>query len=55
MKTSFTLAPRKPRNPLVAAAARRHAGVHQRSASGQRQRAALALRRELQHERHPQT
>ena len=45
----------KPRNPLVAAAHRRAAGAHRRSASGQRQRAALSLRRELQHERHPQT
>jgi hypothetical protein len=45
----------KPRNPMVAASLRRSAGVHRRSASAQRQRAALALRRELQHERHPST
>ena len=45
----------KPRNPLVAAAHQRVAGAHRRSTSAQRQRAALALRRELQHERHPQT
>lgn len=43
----------KPRNPLVSAALRRHAGVHRRSAGGLRQRAEQALRRELQHERHP--
>jgi hypothetical protein len=53
MKISLT-AP-KPRNPLVAASLRRHAGAHQRSTSAQRQRAAMALRRELQHERHPLT
>lgn len=53
MKITVTLA--KPRNPLVAAARTRVAGAHRRSTSGQRQRAALALRRELQHERHPQT
>jgi hypothetical protein len=49
----ITLAAPKPRNPLVAAAHQRLAGVHRRSASAQRQRAAMALRRELQHERHP--
>lgn len=43
----------KPRNPLAFAARQRLAGAHRRSASAQRQRAALALRRELQHERHP--
>ncbi len=48
----FTITARKPRNPLVAAAHRRLAGAHRRSASAQRQRSALALRRELQHERH---
>lgn len=53
MKITVTLA--KPRNPLVAAARQRLAGAHRRSTGGQRQRAALALRRELQHERHPQT
>ena len=45
----------KPRNPLVATAHQRQAGAHRRSTGGQRQRAALALRRELQHERQPQT
>jgi hypothetical protein len=53
MKITFT-AP-KPRNPLVVAGLQRHAGAHRRSASAQRQRAALALRREWQHERHPLT
>ena len=53
MKITFT-AP-KPRNPLVAAALQRQAGAHRRSASAQRQRATMALRRELQHERHPLT
>ncbi len=51
MKIAISLA--KPRNPLVAAAHRRLAGAHRRSTGAQRQRAALALRRELQHERHP--
>ena len=45
----------KPRNPLVAAAHQRQAGAHRRSNGAQRQRAALALRRALQHERQPQT
>ena len=51
MKMTITIA--KPRNPLVAAARQRLAGAHRRSTGGQRQRAAQALRRELQHERHP--
>ncbi len=51
----ITITPNKPRNPLVAAAHRRLAGLHRRSGSAQRQRATLALRRELQHERHPDT
>jgi|JI102314A1RNA_FD_contig_41_4719972_length_453_multi_2_in_0_out_0_1 hypothetical protein len=37
----------KPRNPLVAACRQRHAGVHQRSAGGQRQMARRTLNREL--------
>jgi hypothetical protein len=53
MKITLTAA--KPRNPMVAASLRRHAGAHRRSASAQRQRAALALRREWPHERHPLT
>ena len=51
MKIHLTLP--KPRNQLVAAARQRLAGAHRRSNSAQRQRATLALRRELQHERHP--
>ena len=51
----ITLIAPKPRNPLVAAALQRRAGAHRRSTSAQRQRAATALRRELQHERHPLT
>jgi hypothetical protein len=45
----------KPRNPLVVAARRRVAGVHRRSAGGQRQGAQRALQRdlrELQQHRH---
>jgi hypothetical protein len=49
----FTLTPAKPRNPLVAAAHRRAAGAHRRSHASQRQRAALALKRELRHEHPP--
>ena len=51
----ITVTTPQPRNPLVAAGLQRLAGAHRRSASAQRQRAALALRRELQHERHPLT
>ena len=51
----ITLTAPKPRNPLVVIALQRQAGAHRRSASAQRQRAAMALRRELQHERHPLT
>lgn len=43
----------KPRNPLVAAALRRTAGSHRPSNASQRQRAALALKRELRHEHPP--
>lgn len=49
----ITLTVRKPRNPLVAASLQRRAGPHRRSTGAQRQRAGIALRRELQHERHP--
>jgi hypothetical protein len=51
----ITVTAPKPRNPLVAAARRRLAGAHRRSPGAERQRAALSLRRELQHERHPTT
>lgn len=49
----ITVAASKPRNPLVAASHQRLAGAHRRSGGAQRQRAAMALRRELQHERRP--
>ena len=49
----ITLASAKPRNPLVAAAHRRAAGSHRRSNAAARQRAAMALRRDLQHEHPP--
>lgn len=45
----------KPRNPLVAASHRRHAGAHRRSAGGQRQQARRSLQRDLSalhHQRH---
>ena len=51
----ITVNTRKPRNPLVAAAHRRLAGVHRRSASAMRQQSRAALRRTLQQERHPDT
>lgn len=51
MKISLPTA--KPRNPLVAAALRRAAGSHRASNSSQRQRAAMALKRELRHEHPP--
>jgi hypothetical protein len=46
MKTHAT----KPRNPLVAAALLRKAGVHRRSASGVRHRRRMALQHELRAE-----
>ena len=49
----ITVGATKPRNPLVAASHQRLAGAHRRSGGAQRQRAAMALRRELQHERRP--
>ncbi|MBP6903547.1 MAG: hypothetical protein KBC73_25905 [Burkholderiaceae bacterium] len=52
---SMTLAPFKPRNPLVAAAHRRLAGVHRRGTGGQRQQARQALRRELREQHPPST
>ena len=53
MKT-ITLTPRKPRNPLVAAALMRQAGRHQRTVSAKRQQAERALRLELK-QVHPPT
>jgi hypothetical protein len=48
MKLTLTLP--KPRNPLVAAAHGRRAGVHRRSVGGLRQQNKSALRRELMRE-----
>ena len=42
----------RPRNPLVTVAMFRRAGGHRPSRSSQRQRAALALRRELKEMKH---
>lgn len=50
---TITLTAPKPRNPLVVAGLRRHAGAHRRTTSAERQRARQALRRELQRERPP--
>ena len=47
MSTTFTVVPRKPRNPLVAPAHLRRAGRHETPGHGARQQAATALRREL--------
>ena len=44
---TFNVPAPKPRNPLVAACRRRHAGAHRRSAGGIRQRERLALKSEL--------
>ena len=44
---TVTLAPSKPRNPLVAASRFRHAGRHGAGAGALRQAAGRALRREL--------
>jgi hypothetical protein len=44
---TLILSPRKPRNPLVAAAHMRQAGRHEAAGHGARQQAAQALRREL--------
>lgn len=41
------LAEARPRNPLVVPAARRKAGKHRKSASGERQAGQRQLRREL--------
>jgi len=48
MKTlTLVLAPRKPRNPLVAATHFRQAGRHGNPGGGSRQQARLELRREV--------
>lgn len=41
------IAPPKPRNPLVAAAAQRKAGLHRKSKSAQRQAQQAALKKQL--------
>lgn len=48
----FTVKTLKPRNPLVPAALRRHAGAHGPSTSALRQQARRALRGELDRLRH---
>jgi hypothetical protein len=46
-RMKITVTSRKPRNPLVAPAHFRRAGVHQRSGGALRQHTSRALRREL--------
>jgi hypothetical protein len=46
-KFKLKLAAPKPRNPLVAAAVQRKAGVHRKTASGERQAEKAALRAAL--------
>lgn len=48
----ITVASRKPRNPLVAAARFRSAGLHRHDRGAQRQDAKRELQRELLKERH---
>jgi len=51
---SFVITARKPRNPLVAAAHRRHAGAHRRGTGALRQQARQAHQRQVQRElQHP--
>ncbi len=50
MKITITLP--RPRNPLVAVAKFRRAGMHRSSGSSRRQHAARALRRELNGMKH---
>lgn len=45
--TKITLCPRRPRNPLVAAALARQAGSHRRSGAAERQHAKRQLQRAL--------
>ncbi len=49
----FTIQNPKPRNPLVAASLRRHAGAHQRCRGAERQQFKRELLRELPHPRPP--
>lgn len=46
-KIKLRLTAPKPRNPLVAAAAQRKAGVHRKSSSSQRHAEKLALKKQL--------
>lgn len=46
-KTSLTLTPARPRNPVALPARARQAGPHRRSRSGERQQAQRALRGDL--------
>jgi hypothetical protein len=46
-KIKLQLPPPKPRNPLIAPAARRKAGSHRPSKSSERQSGKLALKKEL--------
>ena len=48
----FSICLPRPRNPLVAAAMFRRAGMHRPNGSSQRQHAARALRRELKEMKH---
>jgi hypothetical protein len=46
-KIKLHMAPPKPRNPLVAAAAKRKAGSHRQAKSGERHDSKMALRKQL--------
>ena len=48
----LTLLNRKPRNPFVVAGLRRAAGSHRSGGAAMRQRAAQALRKEIEDLRH---
>jgi len=50
---NFTIRTPKPRNPLVAASLRRHAGAHQRCQGAERQQSKREMLRELQQPRPP--
>ena len=50
MKIVITLP--RPRNPLVAAAKFRHAGMHRKAGASRRQQTARRLRRELTEMKH---
>lgn len=48
-KIKLRIAAPKPRNPLVAAAARRKAGSHRKSEAAQRRAEKMALGKQLRH------